>query len=108
MKEFKCEICEKKFNAKRKLCKHINYNHNNTEKAFYCNICAKSFQAQNITSHNKSVHGGNCYNCKLCGKSFSNAGNLNKHILRVHEGHKDFKCEICAKSHQPFTHAPKN
>ena len=38
------------------------------------------------------------YKCESCGKSFTQAGSLNKHIKTVHEGHKDFKCDSCEKS----------
>ena len=30
--------------------------------------------------------------------SFSDAGDLKRHIHTVHEGHKDHKCEFCGKS----------
>ena len=42
------------------------------------------------------------YKCESCGKSFSHAGNLKKHIHTVHKGHKDYKCKSCGKS---FSHA---
>ena len=38
------------------------------------------------------------YTCETCGKSFSEAVSLKKHITTVHEGHKDYKCEFCDKS----------
>ena len=36
--------------------------------------------------------------CAACGKTFSKATYLKKHIRIVHEGHKDYKCESCGKS----------
>ena len=36
--------------------------------------------------------------CESCGKSFSEAGSLKKHIHTIHEGHKGYKCESCGKS----------
>ena len=102
MTEFQCEICEKVFNTKVKLRGHYNYNHKNCDKVFNCNVCTKSFQLQsNLATHIKNVHGEKHYNCD-CGKSFSNPWYLKKHIHRVHEGHKDFKCESCGK---PFSQA---
>ena len=38
-------------------------------------------------------------NCKSCGKLFSRAAYLKKHIHKVHKGHKDNKCESCGKSY---------
>ena len=35
--------------------------------------------------------------CESCGKSFTKAGYLKKHIHIVHEGHKDYKCKSCGK-----------
>ena len=36
--------------------------------------------------------------CESCGNTFSEAGNLKRHIYTIHEGHKDHKCESCGKS----------
>ena len=38
------------------------------------------------------------YDCESCGKSFSQAHNLTRHIHTIHENHKDYKCESCGKS----------
>ena len=48
----------------------------------------------------KVVHEGQ--KCDSCGKSFSTAQYLKKHIHTVHEGHKDYNCDSCRKS---FHHA---
>ena len=37
-------------------------------------------------------------NCDSCGKSFSGAGTLKKHIHAIREGHKYYECEYCGKS----------
>jgi uncharacterized C2H2 Zn-finger protein len=35
--------------------------------------------------------------CPQCMKVFSQRPNLQKHVLTVHEGRKDFECEFCGK-----------
>ena len=37
------------------------------------------------------------HKCKFCARSFSQAGNLKRHIHTAHEGHKDHKCESFSK-----------
>ena len=39
-----------------------------------------------------------CHKCDSCGKAFSDAGILNRHINAVHYGKKDHKCDICGKA----------
>ena len=106
MKEFQCDICEKVFSTIVKLKKHYNNNHKNSDNTLpQCNICFKSFQAVKISKlHMKSVHGGKRYKCKSCSKSFTQLGNLNKHIYTIHKGFKDFKCGSCGKSFSQAEH----
>ena len=51
---------------------------------------------------NKSLQHYKNYKCESCGKSFSIAGYLKRHIQIVHEEHKDHKCESCGKSFSKF------
>ena len=37
------------------------------------------------------------YKCQSCKKSFTESGGLKRHIHIIHEGHKDHKCESCGK-----------
>ena len=61
--------------------------------------------AGNLNKHIEAIHEGHKdYKCESCGKSLSGAGTLRKHIYTVHEGHKDHKCESCSKS---FSEASK-
>ena len=51
------------------------------------NYFYKMFEVRNTRT------GNNDYKCKSCDKSFSQWQNLKKHILTIHEGHKDYKCK---------------
>ena len=68
-------------------------------KDFKCKSCGKSFsRADILKKHIHTVHEGHKdYNCQSCGKSFSESGNLKKHIHTIHDGHKDYACEFCEK-----------
>ena len=72
--------------------------------AHKCQSCGKSFsEARNLKRHIHTVHEGHKdHKCKSCGKSFSQGGYLKNHIHTVHKGHKDNKCESCGKS---FSHS---
>ena len=59
---------------------------NTVEKKFQCKFPRKGNFKKHI--HEKD------YKCESCGKSFSKACNLKRHNHTVHEGHKDYKCEI--------------
>ena len=65
-----------------------------------CAACGKTFsRATYLKKHIHIVHEGHKdHKCKSCGKSFSESSTLKRHIDTVHEGHKDHKCESCGKS----------
>ena len=46
----------------------------------------------------QSVIGQKNHKCISCGKLFSQAGSLKKHINSVHNGQKDHKCDSCEKA----------
>ena len=44
------------------------------------------------------------HKCESCGKEFSRAGHMKKHINLVHHGQKDKKCDTCGKSFSKAWH----
>ena len=62
-----------------------------------CESCGKSFtRADTLTRHIKTIHKD--FKCDSCGKLFAEVGNLRKHISTIHKDHTDNKCESCGKN----------
>ena len=118
---YDCSMCNKSFKNLSLFTNHIKImpkiengalvqekHHGNSSEALKkhiykdhkCESCGKSFSgAQYLKKHMYTVHEGHKdYKCESCSKSFSQAGDLKQHIHTVHEGHKDYKCESCSKS----------
>ena len=122
-KHYKCDLCENTFfNNSFLLESHLSKVHGTKRVASkiempkiattkrpkecismfkrQCNHCGKSFsQAGNLKKHIHSVHEGHKdYKCDSCGKSFTISRSLEYHLHTVHDGYKDYKCESCDKS----------
>ena len=52
----------------------------------------------NLKRHVEIVHEGiKNYQCQICEQKFSHSGKLQKHVKIIHEGIKDYQCHICDK-----------
>ena len=63
-----------------------------------CDICGHvSKHAKDVKKHKKFVHEKVLnFECKFCGKKFSNKGNLNQHEV-IHTGVTPYQCHLCGK-----------
>ena len=118
IKNYKCNYCEKKFQARNMMynhvasihlgektncptCKkdfsvdnfsrHVREFHEKTRKQ--CPHCEKEFAMSNLSRHIRSVHNSTSTECPDCGKAISNV-NLTMHIDSVHNKLKK-NCDIC-------------
>ena len=65
--------------------------------SWYTHKCFGSFtKARMSKKRNRTINSD--HKCESCGKFFSKAAVLQRHINTVHEGHKDYECETCGKS----------
>ena len=91
--EFKCEKCDRCFNAKAKLKLHIESVHEG--KLYSCTQC--SYQGRHkfyIQKHKKSIHDGVSYPCKQCNYKATFKISLKRHIEFTHEG-ISYPCNQC-------------
>ena len=88
----KCNQCDKIFDSKQGLANHIR-THKNRNKEI-------SEGDEDDDNFIDTKDGLNSNICGICGKLFSEAGNLKKHINRFHNNdgqQKDYKCNACGK-----------
>ncbi|KAL5014061.1 hypothetical protein ScPMuIL_008331 [Solemya velum] len=101
--EWKCPMCEKKFNAKRYLQVHLK--RHSRERKYKCPICGWAFFERNkLKLHmerHKSANKRNLpYECSKCQTKFYNKAALTDH-MNTHSGERPYKCQICQSS---FSH----
>lgn len=65
---------------------------------FKCDVCDKRFQKKSVLTKHVKIHGVNLpYSCSKCKKGFVNEDILEKH-LRSHLGYRPFSCQLCNNS----------
>ena len=100
----KCFLCEKEFDHKNILAKHMKDNHRNEDDEYKCHRCSRTFKTcQKLELHLIREHeiGEFRYKCDECEKAFASSSSLKKHKRIVHEGQGNgflnFVCDVCGK-----------
>ena len=94
-KGFNCETCGKKIKSKEKFLDHIEAHKMQTNleqyltdrKMFECIKCLNNFEIDLALKHDHK-----CFECKLCGQTFSRSRHSKIHE-RIHSGEKPFPFE---------------
>ncbi|CRK91794.1 CLUMA_CG005425, isoform A [Clunio marinus] len=97
IRDFQCDICERKF-----LCKYSLDSHKmrHTASPESCSFCGKNYPNRIARrTHELNIHVHAAHPCKICGKKCT-THSLKNHIKCCHnkEGQKEFMCELCGKS----------
>ena len=95
--DFTCDKCQRKFDAKIKLQKHMHIAHPSLSKVYKCNLCEMTFNRDPLLrAHRKNIH-ETCsrkrHTCLNCHKDFSSSTNLKIHI-KYHDNVK-VQCPKC-------------
>ena len=98
----KCVLCQEELSSKRNLLDHMKTIHGTEKlpKRVNCKICNKLFKRAYLSNHMKTVHEGvKDYCCELCGKSYTNPSTLLSHKKTQHEKKREFQCTKCEKNY---------
>ena len=96
-KENKCDQCDKFFFSPQKLKLHIKNIHDNI-RDYKCDLCDYATYLKDILSrHIRLKHGKRDYKCNKCAwvRSSSSEKKLIRHMKRVHDKIKEYKCDHC-------------
>ena len=84
---FPCSDCNKVFQYKNNLTKHVRAVHKET--VFYCEVCFSGFSyLTNLKRHSEKEHNKSTsshHNCKECRQTFTYKHNLKTHYLKFHK-----------------------
>lgn len=95
----KCQICNRKFKAKRDLIRHMGVH--SDAKPFQCDVagCGKGYKfTQDLKSHKEAKHSSiSAIKCAICSNTFRYKSNLQRHIKEIHLKKLSFECDCCSK-----------
>ena len=82
---FSCEICNKQFNERYALTRHLKIHTGERLTCTYEN-CNRTYTNKcNLKAHIRTDHEGVNFKCDDCLKTFKYKGSLTKHINKTHE-----------------------
>jgi KRAB domain-containing zinc finger protein len=95
VKNFKCEMCSRKFANQRTLDDHRRIH--TGERPFICDLCGKSFKTKAALYSHKLIHTGVfAFKCSFCNVGFYCQSKFVLHML-IHTGEKPHICDTCGK-----------
>ncbi|XP_068433868.1 zinc finger protein 408-like [Clinocottus analis] len=90
VKPYPCAECDQSFSQKPDLCRHM-FSH--TGGGFLCSYCGKSLRdPHSLKSHERLHTGERPHRCPVCGKGYTLATKLRRHIKSSHLAEKPYSC----------------
>jgi len=104
-----CPICNKNFDRRSNLNKHIRCVHMNL-KPFQCDTCGTKFgQKSSLEKHRAVIHEKKKrFSCDICMSAFGQVGDLHVHTRTVHLKQRPFACELCSLTFGLRSHLNKH